>query len=113
MSKVVLTASAQTDLTDIRSYIVRELGNPKAAGSVVRRITKTTRILKTYPLAGKPLYSTTDFGKDYRYLISGDYLIFYHLEGLEVQVDHIMNGRQDYLQKLFFDENGEETDEEE
>ena len=113
MSKVVLTASAQTDLSDIRGYIARELGNPKAVGSIVRRITKTTRILKTYPLAGKPLYSIAELGKDFRYLISGDYLIFYHLEGIEVQVDHVVNGRQDYLQKLFSSEYEEKSEEEE
>ncbi len=110
MSKVVLTSKAQADLANIKSYIIRELGNPKAAVSIVRRITKTTRILKTYPLAGKPLYTIIDIGVDYRYLISGNYLIFYHLEGLEA---HILNGRQDYLQKLFSGEFGEESSEEE
>lgn len=113
MSKVVLTSKAQADLANIKSYIIRELGNPKAAVSVVRRITKTTRILNTYPLAGKPLYTIIDIGEDYRYLISGNYLIFYHLEGLEAHVDHILNGRQDYLQKLFSGEFGEEGIEEE
>ena len=111
MNKITLTADAQSDMDDIRSYIAGELGSPKAAASVLRRISKTIRILRTYAFAGAPLSARFNIGKDYRFLVSGNYLVFYHIEEQEISVDRIMNGRQNYIEKLFHGEIDEPPEE--
>ena len=37
----------------------------------------------------------------YRYLVCGNYMIFYHLDGGAVYIDRILYGRRDYLTLLF------------
>jgi plasmid stabilization system protein ParE len=41
---------------------------------------------------------------DYRYLVCGNYLIFYKIEGDAVSVYRVLNGSRDYLPILFTDE---------
>lgn len=38
---------------------------------------------------------------DYRFLVSGNYLIFYRAYGAEVYIDRVLYGRRDYLRILF------------
>jgi plasmid stabilization system protein ParE len=38
---------------------------------------------------------------DYRYLVSGNYLIFYKIEDEYISVNRILYGRRDYLRILF------------
>ena len=39
----------------------------------------------------------------YRYLLSGNYMSFYHIQGDSVIVDRVLYGRRDYLQILLGD----------
>lgn len=93
---------AQGDMDDIWDYIVAELQNPVAAGKVIDRIMETVDTLESFALAGTPVPSA-DPARDFRYLVSGSYMIFYHIRAAEVYIDRVLYGRRDYLRVLFED----------
>ena len=105
MNKVIVAPKAQGDLLEIRDYISDELQNTAAA-----KITKKIRILQEHALIGAPLASVSDANSDERFLVSGSYLIFYHVNGSDVFIDRVLYGRRDYLRVLFGDSIKEETE---
>lgn len=100
MNKLHLSVSAQSDLAEIKSYIAKELENPTAALSTVRKITQDIRRLREYALIGTPLRSIADTESDCRFLVSGNYLTFYRVCGQNVYVDRVLYGGRDYLRIL-------------
>lgn len=103
MNELRLSPEAQADLEEIKAYIAEELENPSAALATVSRITKSMRLLQTHPLAGAPLSSVADVESDYRFLVSGNYMVFYRAYGNTVYVDRVLYGRRDYMRVLFGD----------
>ena len=106
MNNLYLSPEAQDDLSEIKAYIAEDLENPQAALSTVTKITKTIRMLQEHALIGVPLSAIADVNSDYRYLISGSYMIFYRVTGKDVFIDRILYGRRDYLRVLFGDTEG-------
>lgn len=103
MNKIHLSHEAQSDLGEIKRYISKELENPSAGINTVKKITQAIRILQTYAEAGALLSSIADVDDTYRFLVSGNYLIFYRVSEHDVYVDRILYGRRDYLRILFGD----------
>ena len=103
MNNLHLSYEAQNDLMDIKDYIAEELENPQAAISTVRKITKAIRQLRDHALIGTPLSSIADVDSDYRFLASGNHMVFYRVNGNDVCIDRILYGRRDYLRILFAD----------
>ena len=83
MNELRLSPEAQADLEEIKAYIAEELENPA--------------------LAGAPLSSVADVESDYRFLVSGNYMVFYRAYGNTVYVDRVLYGRRDYMRVLFGD----------
>lgn len=92
----------------IKEYITAELENPAAALNTVANITKAMRNLVDFPDIGTRISHTVEVQADYRYLVSGNYLVFYRQEGDRVYVVRVLYGRRDYLKILFgcFQEKG-------
>ncbi|WP_209124167.1 type II toxin-antitoxin system RelE/ParE family toxin [Alkalihalobacillus sp. BA299] len=107
MLKLRINPVAKRDLYDIKEYITKELDNPTAAVNVVSKIIKDYEELKEFPLLGLKLSSKIDVETNYRYLICGNYIIFYKIDDTYVSIYRILYSRRDYV-KLLFDE--EETD---
>lgn len=103
MNNLHLAPAAQDDLAGIKKYIMVDLENPQAALSTVTKITKTIRLLREHAFLGAQLSSITDTDSDYRYLTSGNYMIFYRVVGKEIFIDRVLYGRRDYLRILFGD----------
>ena len=101
-SELHLTPEAQADLLAIKTYISKDLENPVAALSTLKRITQTIRLLRGQALIGTPLSAIADLRNDegYRYLTSGSYMIFYRTAGRDVYIDRILYGGRDYLRAL-------------
>lgn len=111
MNKIHLSEEAQNDLMEIKAYIENEILNPSAALRTVSRITKSLRILRTHAQAGTPISSVTDIEGDYRFMVSGNYIVFYRACDKEVYVDRILYARRDYMRILFGDCSAEEVEE--
>lgn len=103
MNNLHLSEKAQNDLAEIKDYITEELGSPNAALITISKITKKIRVLKDQAYIGAPLSSIADTESNYRFLVSGNYLIFYRVYGKDVYIDRILYGRRDYMHILFGD----------
>ena len=109
MNKLHLSPEAQEDLSEIKAYIAEDLENPQAALSTVTKITKTIRMLQDHALIGTPLSAVADVNSDYRYLVSGNYMVFYRVADKDVFIDRVLYGRRDYLRILFADTQEEQS----
>jgi toxin ParE1/3/4 len=99
--KLQISPEAQSDLQSIKEYIAVELDNPSAALSTVSRITKAIRTLSDFPASGALLSSVVAMQTNYRFLVSGNYLVFYRYEGDNIHVVRVLYGRRDYMTILF------------
>ena len=102
---------ALQDLKEIKAYINGELCNPDAALKVVSNIIRTYEGLVQMPFIGKKLSAVIDMETDFRYCISGSYLIFYRVDVEYVSIYRVLYGRRDYARILFGDLPEEETEE--
>ena len=101
MNKLQISKAAQKDLLEIKSYIAVDLDNPKAAVSVVGKITKKIRLLRENPLMGATLASISGANSEERFLVCGSYMVFYRVMHQSVFIDRVFYGRRDYLRVLF------------
>ncbi len=90
-------------MDEIWEYIAFDLQNRPAAQRVIDGIMDAVDLLETFAESGTPLSSITNVETDYRFLVSGHYLVFYHAGNGEVHVDRVLYGRRDYLAILFGD----------
>ena len=91
------------DLKEIKSYIKNDLSNPIAAKNVIKRIIEDYSRLETFPHIGPSLSTKVPFDTDYRFIVSGNYLVFYKADDEFVSIYRILYGRRDYL-KIIFDD---------
>ncbi len=90
-------------MDEIWDYIALDLQNPLAAQRVIDGILDAVDLLENFAESGAPLSSITDVETDYRFLVSGHYLVFYRVGNGVVYVDRVLYGRRDYLRLLFGD----------
>lgn len=103
MPKLRVAPAALNDLKEIKEYIESELSNPIAAKNVIMRIIKDYSLLEVSPHMGSPLSAKIHIETDFRFLVSGNYLIFYKVDETYVSIFRILYGRRDYL-KIIFDD---------
>ena len=108
-NKIHYAVEALRDLDDIWDYIVTDLCNASAAERVVNDILDVVEQLENFSEMGALLASIANVDSDYRFIVSGNYLIFYRVSGMDVYVDHILYGRRDYLRILFADTQEEQS----
>ena len=101
MNKVRLTPEAINDLLELKAYIADKLQNPLAAEGTVSRIMQSIRILQQHAEAGPSVEATTGYKTDLRFLVCGNYIAIYRIDGKTVSIARAFNGRQDYLRILF------------
>lgn len=102
-NKIHYSPESRRDLDDIWDYIVLELQNRSAAERVIDRIMDAVDQLKNFEEMGTPLSSIADVGTGYRFLVSGNYMVFYRVQGNDVYIDRVLYGRSDYMSVLFKD----------
>lgn len=102
-NRIYYSPEAQNNLDGIWDYIFSELCNPGAAENTVNGIMNVVDNLEDFPEIGAPLSSVMDIESDYRFLVSGNYMVFYRIEGHSVYIDRVLYGRRDYLRVLFPD----------
>ena len=88
-------------MDEIWDYIAFELQNVSSAERVVGAIMDTVEQLEEFAESGALLSSIADVDSDYRFLVSGNYMVFYRVYESDVYVDRILYGRRDYLRILF------------
>ena len=101
MAKIVISPLAKADMQEIADYISREKHSPGAAARLVRRFREEMGSLREFPESGAQLLAPGKERCPYRFLVCGNYLIFYHTDRGTVMVDRVLYGRRDYLALLF------------
>jgi plasmid stabilization system protein ParE len=100
---VKLSPAAYEDIAEAKAYIAERLQNPSAAENTAHMILSRIRTLQDFPKAGSPLSPKVGFETSYRYLLCGNYLVFYRVDQMNVFVDRVLYGRRDYARILFGD----------
>ena len=101
VARIVYSDIALKDLEEIGDYISEILMNPKAALNTVNKIQDAVDKLADFPLIGSPLSSIVKAETDYRFLVCGNYLVFYRPQLNSVCIDRILYGRRNYMVILF------------
>ena len=101
MARIVYSDESILDMEQTGDYIAETLKNPIAALNTVNKIQNAIDGLTEFPLMGTPLSSIVEIDTDYRFLVCGNYLAFYRLQGSDVMVDRILHGKRDYMTILF------------
>jgi addiction module RelE/StbE family toxin len=111
VSTILYSPAAKEDLREIAAYIGVDLSSPPIATSIVSRITQSIRNLETFPCFGTPLSAIISMETNYRFLASGNYVVFYRYEKTEdtCYIIRILHGRRDTLALLLGEDFG--TDE--
>ena len=113
MMKLRINPEVIEDIAEIKRYIREELCNPTAADRIAKKIVSAYKGLKTAPFIGAPLDSVLEVKTDYRFLVCGNYLIFYKVKDDIISVYRVMNGRRDYCRQLFGMSHAQLADDEE
>ena len=103
MNKIDYSPRALQDMDDIWDYIAKELKNPIAAKRTIDRITTDISRLKQSPFMGPALSSISSFDSDFRFLVSGNYMVFYQVDDAVITVARVLYGRRNYPELLFGD----------
>ena len=103
MMKIRVTPTALKDLKEIKAYIENDLSNPIAAKNVIKNIIEDYSCLEISPYMGPSLSTKIPFDTNYRFIVSGNYIVFYKVDDEYVSIYRILYGRRDYL-KIIFDE---------
>jgi len=98
---IVYAPRAVEDLDAIWDYLAFDCGNEAVATKAIDAIMGRVDILSDFPESGTPLDARCIIHSGYRFVVSGHYLTFYRIGDDCVYVDRILDGRSDYLQKLF------------
>ena len=99
--KLRYTPRAREDLLEIKQYIAIDLYNPSAADSVIQNIVNSCSKLKEYPNMGIDLSKKIERDTELRYIITGKYLAFYHVEENYISIIRILDSRTNYMKILF------------
>lgn len=106
--KIKITSAALQDIKDIKEYISNVLANPDAAKRTIDKIRRSYLSLSDTPFIGISLKNKININTSYRFLTSGNYLIFYFVKEKTVIISRIIYGRRDYAKILFDTENEKE-----
>ena len=73
--------------------------------NAIAKIMSRVRELVVFPKMGTPLSSIVDFETDYRFLVCGNYTVFYRFENQTVYIIRVLYGRRDFIRILFGEPN--------
>jgi len=100
MSKIEFSPMALDDLQHLREYLIDNWGDPVAI-KILKRMISDIRKLEEYPFLGVDLGKLIDVPTDYRYLLTEENYVFYHLELDKIRVVRVLNEQQDFITQLF------------
>ncbi len=98
--KLLISPAALQDLKDIKQYISVDLCSPSATERTIRKIISAYSNLLYQPFIGTQLSAKINIDSQYRYLVSGNYLIFYQVNQ-DIEIHRVIYGRRDYIKILF------------
>ena len=92
MNRIKWSIKAETDLAMIFSFLAEQ--SEKYALETIIAIDEKTQQLIDFPLSGQAQIFSRKKNKEYRYLVSGHYKIFYRLNGKTIYIVAVFDTRQ-------------------
>ena len=99
MATIRLTKKAITDIKKIYDYILED--SQQNADNVKADIFQSINYLGLFPLIGASLAKKIKVRTDYRYVITGRFLIFYKTDEKIVSIYRVLSSDMDYVKQLF------------
>lgn len=96
--KIRINPVASTDLQEIKEYISED--SAEAAAKILKDIIEKIESLADFPEMGIMLMYKISLKSKYRYIICGQYLIFYIYENNIVSIQRVLHGKRDYMSLL-------------
>ncbi|WNY26032.1 type II toxin-antitoxin system RelE/ParE family toxin [Methanolapillus millepedarum] len=109
MKELVLTPRVELDLKDIKMYIEEVSGSSETAVNHIANLMNCYGKLSDFPLLGKDMSSGKGLKFNYRYLICGNYFVYYKFQNNVVRIFRILNSKRDFLRILYRDLINEEN----
>lgn len=100
------SADAADDLDAAIDYISNNLGSPLSAQRLVDSILGKAQLFADSPGAATVLRTRTGVDTGYRYMVCGNWMVFFCLEESRALVVRILYGKSDYMKTLFGDAEG-------
>ncbi|EYE87470.1 RelE/StbE family addiction module toxin [Fervidicella metallireducens AeB] len=97
-AKIRINPVATADLQEIKKYISED--SVEAATKIIKEIIKKIERLAEFPESGTMLMYKIRLKSKYRYIICGQYPIFYIYENNIVSIQRILHGKRDYMSLL-------------
>ena len=101
---VVYSSDFIADLDGIESLYRDEYFQPNAGKRLISDILGICDSIEQFPMMGANFGSKDERGDKYRYVVHGNYLLFYTLENDVPIMLRALDGRMDYLKIIFKDE---------
>lgn len=101
--ELVWSASAVDDIDAAIEYISNDLASPIAAQHLLESIIEKARLFADFPGPGCVLRTQSGIDTGYRYMICGNWMVFFCLEESRVLVVRVLYSKSDYIKTLFGD----------
>lgn len=97
--------AAVEDIRRTAEYLTKQLKNPTAAARLKKKILHSISHLKENPCLGRRLSDKLEgMQTEARFLVVESQLVFYEVNDATVEIIRVLDGRTDYLARLFSDE---------
>ena len=98
MMKLRINPAVAIDLKNIKEYIIQD--SQAVAEEVINKLYIQIENIQQFPNIGLDLSKRVRFRTNYKYVIWGNYIIFYKIQGEYVEIYRVVNRYQD-ITKIF------------
>ena len=99
--RIDIAPEARKDTARIGNYIKTQFCDFDAAVRITSKIDKKIDTILEFPEKGVPIGHLVEIDTNYRFVVCGNYKIFYRREGRTIFVDRVLHNKQDYMKILF------------
>lgn len=99
--KVVFSPQSLLDIKEINNYISKNLSNPDSAKKITRRLFDDCDNLKINHSAGIKVSKYTKYPNDFKFVLSGNYSIFYYISQQNINIVRVLYSKCDFISRLF------------
>ena len=99
--ELVWSPAAVDDLNAAADYIESELASPMAARRLIDSVIEKAQLFANVPGAGTVLRTLGGIDTGYRYMVSGNWMIFLECADGRALVVRVLYARSDYMRTLF------------
>ena len=101
--ELVWSPAAVDDINAAAEYIETELANPMAAKRLAESIIEKARLFADVPGAATVLRTIRGTDTGYRYMVSGNWMVFFECSQNRALVVRVLYAKSDYMKKIFGD----------